>query len=87
MNKPFIVSRNELTEAFVDAINKSDLDIVMIDMILKQFCAEISQLADRQAQAQLENWKMEQQFPLEENVIPPMPPIIDVEEPQEDAEN
>ena len=56
MNKPFIVSRNELLDAITTAINNSDLDIGIVDLILRQYSSEVSQIAEREAKAQIQSW-------------------------------
>lgn len=57
MQKPFSVIKKEFTEEIIAVINRSSLDIAIIDMIIKQISAEVSEVAMKEADKQIEKWK------------------------------
>ena len=60
MNKPFAVLKREFTGEIINAINTSPIDMDIKSMILKQICHEVSKVAERDAEKQIERWEESQ---------------------------
>lgn len=56
MEKPFVIMKNELVEKIVTAINKSELDMGVIELILQNIMREVSMIAERDAKEKMNEW-------------------------------
>ena len=72
MNKPFIISKRELIDNISKAINSSELDLGIVELILQNILREVSQIAQRQGEAQIQYWESKQAENVEKDTSSPI---------------